>query len=173
MGYTARSMMLALVVALCAARQAMAHSHEDQTPIAGPHQGLWYNTLPGDGGTQVGAPWLRHGSSPQIFDHAWLISAGDVMQADAVFSGISTFGRLTYAPCLADVEIDYDIAFIGAFENDFLGAAVLVCEFVLAKRILQGRPLTRARHIVPGPGSARPGSAKVLDVSISSTCIWT
>jgi agmatinase len=28
------------------------HSH-DQEPMSGPHQGLWYNTLPGDGGTQV------------------------------------------------------------------------------------------------------------------------
>ena len=27
--------------------------HEDQSPILGPHQSLWYNTLPGDGGTQV------------------------------------------------------------------------------------------------------------------------
>lgn len=29
------------------------HDH-DQEPIAGPHKSLWYNTLPGDGGTQVG-----------------------------------------------------------------------------------------------------------------------
>jgi len=29
------------------------HSH-DQIPIQGPHKALWYNTLPGDGGTQVG-----------------------------------------------------------------------------------------------------------------------
>ena len=28
------------------------HGH-DQEPIEGPHSGLWYNTLPGDGGTQV------------------------------------------------------------------------------------------------------------------------
>ncbi|KAH0539073.1 hypothetical protein FGG08_004371 [Glutinoglossum americanum] len=28
------------------------HGHE-QEPIAGPHKGLWYNTLPGDGGTQA------------------------------------------------------------------------------------------------------------------------
>lgn len=28
--------------------------HEDQVPIAGPHESLWYNALPGDGGTQVG-----------------------------------------------------------------------------------------------------------------------
>jgi agmatinase len=28
------------------------HGH-DQEPIAGPHGGLWYNTLPGDGGTQA------------------------------------------------------------------------------------------------------------------------
>src|SRR4051794_29819699 len=27
--------------------------HENQTPMSGPHKGLWYNTLPGDGGTQV------------------------------------------------------------------------------------------------------------------------
>jgi agmatinase len=28
------------------------HGHE-QEPVAGPHKGLWYNMLPGDGGTQV------------------------------------------------------------------------------------------------------------------------
>jgi agmatinase len=34
---------------------ALAHGdHEHQIPIAGPHKALWYNTLPGDGGTQVG-----------------------------------------------------------------------------------------------------------------------
>jgi hypothetical protein len=33
---------------------AIAHGdHEHQVPIAGPHKALWYNTLPGDGGTQV------------------------------------------------------------------------------------------------------------------------
>lgn len=42
------------------------HGH-DQDPIEGPHKGLWYNTLPGDGGTQVSfngcvpsCQWLRH-----------------------------------------------------------------------------------------------------------------
>jgi agmatinase len=30
-----------------------AHDHDQQEPISGPHQSLWYNTLPGDGGTQV------------------------------------------------------------------------------------------------------------------------
>ncbi|OCK75009.1 Arginase/deacetylase [Lepidopterella palustris CBS 459.81] len=61
------------------------HEH-DQAPIQGPHKGLWYNTLPGDGGTQ----------------------------ADSVFSGISTFGRIQYHPCLASEHHKYDIAFIGA-----------------------------------------------------------
>lgn len=28
------------------------HGH-DQEPLAGPHEGLWYNSLPGDGGKQV------------------------------------------------------------------------------------------------------------------------
>lgn len=34
-------------------------------------------------------------------------------KADSVFSGISTFGRLPYFPCLASDEEKYDIAFIG------------------------------------------------------------
>lgn len=33
---------------------ASAHGNHDQSPITGPHKQLWYNTLPGDGGTQVG-----------------------------------------------------------------------------------------------------------------------
>ncbi|CEI66083.1 putative agmatinase 1 [Fusarium venenatum] len=65
---------------------AIAHGNHDQEPMEGPHQSLWYNTLPGDGGTQ----------------------------ADSVFSGISTFGRLPYQPCLGHNSIKYDIAFIGA-----------------------------------------------------------
>ncbi|OQO13023.1 putative agmatinase 1 [Cryoendolithus antarcticus] len=60
--------------------------HADQEPIEGPHKSLWYNTLPGDGGTQ----------------------------ADSIFSGISTFGRVDYSPCLATEDVKYDIAFIGA-----------------------------------------------------------
>jgi agmatinase len=35
------------------------------------------------------------------------------MQADSVFSGISTFGRLPYQPCLQNPDAIYDIAFIG------------------------------------------------------------
>ncbi|KAF8541152.1 arginase [Trichophaea hybrida] len=35
-------------------------------------------------------------------------------QADSVFSGISTFGRLPYFPCLASDAESYDIAFLGA-----------------------------------------------------------
>ncbi|KAM0418982.1 hypothetical protein ACHAPT_012033 [Fusarium lateritium] len=64
----------------------MAHAGHEQEPLSGPHQSLWYNTLPGDGGTQ----------------------------ADSVFSGITTFGRLPYQPCLSHSGIKYDIAFIGA-----------------------------------------------------------
>jgi agmatinase len=58
--------MLKLVSSVAALAVAVsAHGdHGSQTPIAGPHKSLWYNTLPGDGGTQ----------------------------ADSVFSGISTFG---------------------------------------------------------------------------------
>ena len=31
-----------------------------------------------------------------------------------MFSGISTFGRIEYSPCLKDTKVNYDIAFIGA-----------------------------------------------------------
>jgi agmatinase len=43
---------LTLAAAVVGSTYAHGH-HDDQTPIEGPHQGLWYNTLPGDGGTQV------------------------------------------------------------------------------------------------------------------------
>lgn len=42
---------------LCLAAVVLAHDDpHDQTPIQGPHQGLWYTTfdnIPGDGGTQA------------------------------------------------------------------------------------------------------------------------
>ncbi|CRG92397.1 agmatinase [Talaromyces islandicus] len=71
---------------LALASLAVAHGNHQQVPMSGPHKQLWYNTLPGDGGKQ----------------------------ADSVFSGISTFGRLPYFPCLASDEETYDIAFLGA-----------------------------------------------------------
>ncbi|KAG8627656.1 hypothetical protein KVT40_005139 [Elsinoe batatas] len=76
------------VVAAVAALAATVSAHGDHTqePLNGPHEDLWYNTLPGDGGTQ----------------------------ADSVFSGISTFGRINYHPCLKNDHVKYDIAFIGA-----------------------------------------------------------
>lgn len=90
------------VAALCAS--ALAHAeHEHQVPIAGPHKSLWYNTLPGDGGTQVRSTG----------GNLWELA--DRNQADSVFSGISTFGRLPYSPCLATDDVKYDIAFIGMF----------------------------------------------------------
>ena len=48
---------LGSVVALAAAVRAHGDHGHDQEPISGPHQGLWYNALPGDGGTQV-CHWL-------------------------------------------------------------------------------------------------------------------
>jgi len=73
---------------LTAALAAVAAAHGDhmQKSMSGPHQSLWFNKLPGDGGTQ----------------------------ADSVFSGITTFGRLPYQPCLAMQDVQYDIAFLGA-----------------------------------------------------------
>jgi agmatinase len=64
---------------------AAAHGSHQSPMAAGPHQGLWYNSLSGEGGKQ----------------------------ADSVFSGISTFGRLPYFPCLSREDERYDIAFMG------------------------------------------------------------
>lgn len=41
------------LLSLVAAVSAHGGYDHDQEPLAGPHEGLWYNTLPGDGGTQV------------------------------------------------------------------------------------------------------------------------
>merc|ERR1712000_85771 len=78
-------MLLNSLALLACASCALAHGDhgQDQTPISGPHKSLWYNNLPGDGGKQ----------------------------ADSVFSGISTFGRLPYQPC-GDIPVtSYDNAF--------------------------------------------------------------
>lgn len=38
---------------LALAAYVVAHDNHEQIPVEGPHKSLWYNTLPGDGGTQV------------------------------------------------------------------------------------------------------------------------
>jgi hypothetical protein len=45
-----------------------------------------------------------------------------------VFSGISTFGRLPYFPCLASDDEKYDIAFLGVFCFSIMRSTlVLLC----------------------------------------------
>ena len=43
-----------ILLGLVAFAQAHGDHNSQQEPIVGPHKSLWYNTLPGDGGTQVG-----------------------------------------------------------------------------------------------------------------------
>ena len=45
--------MLQLLSLLALLGPSAAHETQKQTPISGPHNGLWYNALPGDGGIQV------------------------------------------------------------------------------------------------------------------------
>lgn len=47
------SVLVGLLYAAGLAVVVFAHGDHGQTPIAGPHKSLWYNALPGDGGTQV------------------------------------------------------------------------------------------------------------------------
>lgn len=42
-----------ICLGVASAAVAAAHGDHTQEPIAGPHKSLWYNSLPGDGGTQV------------------------------------------------------------------------------------------------------------------------
>lgn len=83
-----------------------AHGEHSQSQLTGPHQGLWYNTLPGDGGTQVSTQFYQVDSIHEPSSHK-------TKKADSVFSGITTFGRLPYHPCLASDAEKYDIAFLG------------------------------------------------------------
>jgi hypothetical protein len=47
-------MLFDLLTAVALVLPVLSHEdHEYQTPISGPHKSLWYNTIPGDGGTQV------------------------------------------------------------------------------------------------------------------------
>lgn len=50
-------MLKSIACTFCSAALVLSHGdHHDQTPIQGPHQGLWYtafDNIPGDGGTQV------------------------------------------------------------------------------------------------------------------------
>ena len=60
-GYFAQSIMLffsSLAIAALVGR-GLAHADGEQKPVAGPHKSLWYNALPGDGGTQVSWVELR------------------------------------------------------------------------------------------------------------------
>lgn len=52
--FDCRENMFRLLGTVALAASARAHAgHADQEPLEGPHKSLWYNTLPGDGGTQV------------------------------------------------------------------------------------------------------------------------
>lgn len=42
-----------ILLSLASVIRAHGDHELSQEPIAGPHKSLWYNTLPGDGGTQV------------------------------------------------------------------------------------------------------------------------
>lgn len=51
-------------VALAASVSAHGDHGNEQEPLSGPHQSLWYNTLPGDGGTQVSPEFLGKWERP-------------------------------------------------------------------------------------------------------------
>ena len=52
-GLCSTKMQKTLLIASYVAIAAAHDGHADQEAISGPHKALWYNSLPGDGGTQV------------------------------------------------------------------------------------------------------------------------
>ena len=52
--------LLGAIGALVSVAVAHGEHDHDQEPIQGPHKSLWYNTLPGDGGTQVGVSFQNY-----------------------------------------------------------------------------------------------------------------
>ena len=70
-------------------------------------------------------------------------------QADSVFSGIATFGRLPYTPCLANPDETYDVAFIGT-------ALVWLANMEFCSSFVWRRCPVRYRHLLPTRSSFRP-----------------
>jgi hypothetical protein len=92
--------------------------------------------------------------------------SADSAKADSVFSGISTFGRLPYYPCLASDDVKYDIAFIGTCLHVY--AQLYTHQADDTDDSLQGLRSTQELHIDRAPALALLESVKVLAVSIFS-----
>jgi hypothetical protein len=86
-------------------------------------------------------------------------------KADSVFSGISTFGRLPYWPCLASDDEDYDIAFLGELViRHIVGEPYLT---IFLSKVLH---LTLVLLTDQARVSDLLESVKVLDASTFSMC---
>ena len=73
-----------------------------------------------------------------------------------MFSGISTFGRIPYHPCLASNQVKYDIAFIGRCPGPDMSTSVLTSA---------GAPFDTGTSYRPGarfgPSGIRQGSRRL------------
>lgn len=84
------------------------------------------------------------------------------LQADSVFSGISTFGRIPYFPCLASDEEKFDIAFLGASS---LQSVVIMAATNDLRRSLRHRNLLPPRRTfrpIRNPSRFPPSKSLVL-----------
>ena len=74
-------------------------------------------------------------------------------QADSVFSGITTFGRLPYVPCLHAKDEKYDIAFLGTTLHPYIPHPH---QFPLTVHSHWSRRPLRHRNILPARRTLRP-----------------
>lgn len=155
---------------------ATAHGNHGQKPIAGPHKSLWYNTLPGDGGTQV---WMAIGSSSaercDAIDWPLCLAGGRCLlwhlhvRAAAVLS----------MSCQRRGEIWHCVHRYVCFSSMTNPCCVVRCGQVYIYwedcpirsadcSSWQARPSTRALRTDQAPALVPAASDKVLAVSISS-----
>ena len=89
--------------------------HQAQKPLIWPVPSAWQNPAAND--SPIVSIILRADPWGQLMTF---------VKADSVFSGISTFARLPYHPCLTDHSFSFDIAFVGESQSivlrAFLGA---------------------------------------------------
>jgi hypothetical protein len=139
----------ALVTAACASC-ALAHANHDQTPIEGPHRSLWYNTLPGDGGTQVRR-------SENMLERRLILSRPTLSFQASRLSAVCPTSHVSPA----------------IMRNMTLHSSVRTRprSFTDNTDSQQALHSTRVHRTVPVLASGPAGFVKVLDVSIFSTSL--
>jgi hypothetical protein len=170
----------AALVAACASC-ALAHGTHDQTPVSGPHKSLWYNTLPGDGGTQVRETRPEHRGAAERSVEEQLYGRTDTLESPigrfcllwhlnlrpAALLPVPEQRRGEIRHCVHRCVLQLRIPRVPS-QTDRREPSP-EADFLRSSRGLQALHSTQAPRTGQAPGSDPAGSDKVLDASTSST----